>query len=155
MGIKLDEVINKLEKLNDLEILEVCTIIFEEWENGLIKKRDIVFNPNDVGLRENLVNTISVCFYSIYRNFKKINLPFPSNLLKIELTKNSLEVIDSYRTLDFLDKIKIIEIIIRKYGNRTLFKDLQLDIPILDNKSEIEIADEIAKYRNRLRKESE
>ena len=42
------------------------------------------------------------------------------------------------------------KIIIRKYGNRTLFKDLQLDIPIMDNKTENDIADDIAKYRNNI-----
>ena len=151
MGIKLDEVINKLEKLSDLEILEVCTIILEEWGNGLIKENDKIFNPNDVGFRDNLVNTISACFYSIYRNFKEIRIPFPKNLLEIELTNKSLEVINSYRVLDFIDKIEMIEIIIRKYGNRTLFKDLQLDIPIMDNKTENDIADDIAKYRNNIK----
>lgn len=151
MGIKLDEVINKLVKLSDLEILEVCTIILEEWGNGLIREKDKIFNPNDVGFRDNLVNTISACFYSIYRNLKKVRIPFPKNLLEIELTKKSLEVIKSYRKLDFLDKIELLEIIIRKYGNHTLFKDLQLDIPIMDNRTEKDIADDIAKYRNKIK----
>lgn len=152
MKNKLEKLTNGLENLNDLEILEVCTIIFEEWGQNLIRTNSKVFNPEIVGFRDGLANAISAIFYSLYRKSKRIKEPFPEDLLKIDLSTKSYELINCFRKLEFLDKIEFIEIIIRKYGNNTLFKHLQLNIPIMDNKTEEEIADDIVKYRNEIKK---
>ena len=149
MSNKLKKITNDLQFLNDLEILEICIVIFEYWGQNLIRNNSEVFRPEIIGFNSGLTNAIAIIFYSLYKKENHIKESNPKDLLKIDLSTNSYNFIENFKKLDFLEKVEFIEIIIRKYGNNTLFKYLQLNIPIMDNKTEDEIADEIAKYINK------
>lgn len=149
MSNKLKKLTNDLQFLNDLEILEICIVIFEYWGQNLIRTNSKVFSPEIIGFNSGLTNAIAIIFYSLYKKQKNIKELDPKDLLKIDLSTNSYNFIENFKKLDFLDKVELYEIIIRKYGNNTLFKYLQLNMPFMDNKTENEIADDIAKYINK------
>lgn len=152
MSGKLEESINKFNLLNNLEKLEVCTIIFEEWNQGLIKDNKYIFLPRQVGLREGLVGTIAIVFYSLYCNLSRKKIIYPINLLEISLSKESKKVIEIYRKLSFINKLDFLENIIRRYGKKELFKMLPEFPPFSNDKTEEEIANEIKKYKNKIMK---
>lgn len=152
MSEKLEKSVNKFNSLNDLEKLEVCITIFEEWNQGLIKDNKYVFLPQQVGLREGLVGAIAVVFYSLYCNFSRKKKIYPINLLEIALSDDSKIVKEFYGKLSFTDKLNFLENIIRRYGKKELFKMLPEFPPFSNDKTEEEIANEIKKYKNKIMK---
>lgn len=153
------KLIEKLEKMDDCQIIKFLIYVFEglynnqinnlnEFNPSLIEDDDIVFfRLSLIGLSENLEFTLLSNLLNIYnRLYDKKAYESLGNIFGIDYTNLDMKLQSKYEKLLFVEKLDLLSEIFIRLGNFTLFKDqsnfINLDI------SEYEIAYLIQNFKN-------
>lgn len=155
------DLFEKFEKLDDLERLNVCIILSEEWSNKLINERNEInptttdedfeiFSPSSLGIEEYFGHLIATEFYAIKINALKCEDDvIDDNYLNMKLTEIEKNWLLSFEKLLFEEKIDIISEMLIRYDNDTLFEEIK-DYPAFGDDIELNgynIASEIKEYK--------
>lgn len=161
---KVYDLFDMYDELKDINRIEICIILFEEWNNKLINERNEInpmgtdedyeiFFPSLLGLNENIGHLIAELLFATMNNSLKIKKQIiDDNYLSMELQEESKKWISKFEKLSYIEKIEVIEELIIRYDNETLI-DAFSGLPKIHNYiNGFELAVIIDEYKNKISK---
>lgn len=163
---KVYELFDRYDELSDIDRIEICIILFEEWNNKLINEKNEInpmntdedyeiFTPSIAGLNENIGHLIADMFFATMNNSLEIKKQLvEDNYLLMELNEESKKWISQFEKLSYIEKIEIIEELIIRYDNETIIEAFN-GIPKINTFiNGYEVVSIIEKYKNKLKKDT-
>ena len=156
------ELFDRFEKLDTTNRLEVSIVLFEEWDRKLINEKNEInpettdedyeiFTASLLGIKSNTGHLIAGMFLTVMNNelITKQQVE-DDNYLTLNLSNESKIWISKYEKLSYIEKIDILEEMIIRYDNETLFKTIKGLPKIDDNIDGYKIASIIENYKNKV-----
>lgn len=161
---KVYELFDMYEELDDIYRVEICIILFEEWNNKLINERNEInpmatdeeyeiFSPGLLGLNENIGHLIADLLFATMNNSIEVKKQITDdNYLTMELQDKSKKWLSQFERLSYIEKIEVMEELIIRYDNETLI-DAFNELPKIHNAiSGFELANIIEQYKTKISK---
>ena len=156
------ELFDMFDKLDTTNRLEVSIVLFEEWDRKLINEKNEInpettdeeyeiFTASLLGLKSNTGHLIAGMFLAVMNNelITKQQIE-EDNYVTLNLNDESKKWLSKYEKLSYIEKIDILEEMIIRYDNETLFKTIKGLPKIDDNLDGYKIASIIEKYKSKI-----
>jgi len=161
---KVYELFDIYDELDDINRVEICIILFEEWSNKLINELDEInpsatdedyeiFSPTILGLNENVGHLISELLFATMNNsLKEKKQIIDDNYLSLNIEEESKKWISKFEQLSYIEKIEVIEELIIRYDNETMIEAFNNFPKIHNTLNGYQIAASIDNYKNKISK---